>query len=176
MLLMHIPITKKEGNLMDELKGKIVIVTGGASGIGRALCEELGKNGAVVTIADLNAEGAKQVANKINENGGQAHYEQLNVTQAEEVKKVIEGTYSAHGRLDYIFNNAGRELAECNSMSGREEEARYHVAEGLKNDPNWSLEMEREIYSYKNPADLERHLDALRKAGLPEHPPKKASD
>jgi len=92
---------------MDELKGKIAIVTGGASGIGRALCEELGKIGAIITVADLNAEGAKEVAKNINENGGQARAEQLNVTQAEEVKKVIDDTYSDHGRLDYIFNNAG---------------------------------------------------------------------
>ena len=62
------------------------------------------------------------------------------------------------------------------SMFGREEEARYHVAEGLKTNPIWSLELEQQIYSYKNPADLERQLDALRKVGLPEHPPKKASD
>jgi tetratricopeptide (TPR) repeat protein len=67
-------------------------------------------------------------------------------------------------------------LAIGYSMLGREEEARSHVAEGLKTDPDWSLEGEQEIYSYKNPADLERHLDALRKVGLPEHPPKKASD
>jgi adenylate cyclase len=67
-------------------------------------------------------------------------------------------------------------LAIVYSMLGREEEARYHVAEGLKIDPDWSLEMEQEFYSYKNPADMERQLDALRKVGLPEHPPKKASD
>ena len=67
-------------------------------------------------------------------------------------------------------------LAIGYSMLGREKEARLYVAEGLKIDPDWSLEMEQEIYSYKNPADLERQLEALRKVGLPEHPPKKASD
>jgi len=61
-------------------------------------------------------------------------------------------------------------------MLGRMEEARYHVAELLKNDPEWSLEMVQKIYSYRNPADMDRHLDASRKAGLPEHSPKKASD
>ncbi len=75
--------------------------------MGRALCEELGKVEAVVTIADINVDGAKEAAKSINENGGQARAEQLNVTQAEEVKRVIEGTYSDHGRLDYIFNFAG---------------------------------------------------------------------
>ncbi len=92
---------------MNQFKGKVTIVTGGASGMGRALCEELGKVGAVVTIADINADGAKEVAKSINENGGQTRSEQINVTQAEEVKRVIKGTYSDHGRLDYIFNFAG---------------------------------------------------------------------
>jgi len=67
-------------------------------------------------------------------------------------------------------------LSICYSMLGRMEEARYHVAELLKNDPEWSLEMVQKIYSYRNPADMDRHLDASRKAGLPEHSPKKASD
>lgn len=61
-------------------------------------------------------------------------------------------------------------------MLGREDEARYHAAEVLKVYPDWSLEMEREVYSYKNPGDMERHLDALRKLGIPEHPPGKASN
>ncbi len=92
---------------MDQFKGKIAVVTGGASGIGRALCEELGRIGTIVTVADLNLEGAEKVAKSIDENGGQAHAEQLNVAIAEEVRRVIEGTYSDHGRLDYIFNFAG---------------------------------------------------------------------
>jgi len=60
-------------------------------------------------------------------------------------------------------------LAIGYSMLGREEEARSHVAEGLKVQPDWTVEMVEEFYSYKNPADLERQLDALRKAGLPEN-------
>lgn len=76
-----------------------------------------------------------------------------------------------------LWTSAANEwLAIGYSMSGREEKARYHVAELLKIDPDWSLEMEQQVYSYRNPADMDRHLDAMRKAGLPEHPPKKASD
>jgi len=67
-------------------------------------------------------------------------------------------------------------LAIGYSMLGREEEARYHAAEVLKVYPDWSLDFEREVYSYKNPTDLKRHLDALRKLGIPEHSPKKASN
>jgi len=92
---------------MNGFKDKIAIVTGGASGIGRALCEELSQLGAVVTVADCDAERAKQVTSKINASGGQARAEQLNVANAEEVKKVIEETYSENGQIDYIFNFAG---------------------------------------------------------------------
>ncbi|MBW2614308.1 MAG: tetratricopeptide repeat protein [Deltaproteobacteria bacterium] len=76
---------------------------------------------------------------------------------------------------DWVFA-AHAWLAIGYSMSGREKEARYHVAEGLKIHPEWSLELEQQIYSYRNPADLDRHLDALRKVGIPEHSPKKALD
>jgi len=67
-------------------------------------------------------------------------------------------------------------LAIGYSMLGREDEGRSHVVEVLKVYPDWSLEFEREIYSYKNPADLERHLDALRKLGIPEQSSKQRSD
>ena len=92
---------------MTQMGGKTAVVTGGASGMGRALCEELGKMGAVVIVADINEDGAKEVAASINANGGQAQVAQIDVTRAEEVKKVIEGTHSDHGRLDYVFNFAG---------------------------------------------------------------------
>ena len=67
-------------------------------------------------------------------------------------------------------------LAIGYSMFGREDEARSHVAEVLKVYPDWSVEGDRELYSYKNSADMERHLDALRKLGIPEQSPKKASN
>lgn len=92
---------------MDHFKDKVSIVTGGASGIGQALCEELGQLGAVVVVADINAEGAGQVASTITANGGQARATHLDVSQGEAVQKLIEDTASEHGRLDFVFNNAG---------------------------------------------------------------------
>lgn len=57
---------------MDHFEGKVTTVTGGASGIGRALCEELGRSGAVMIVsADLNAEGVQQVAKSITRASGQ---------------------------------------------------------------------------------------------------------
>ena len=92
---------------MDLFKEKSAVVMGGASGMGRALCEQLGAAGANVIVADCNSDGAKEVAAKIIENGGQARFEHLDVTQADEVKRGIESALSNHGQLDYVFNFAG---------------------------------------------------------------------
>lgn len=93
---------------MDHFENKVAIVTGGASGIGRALCEELGHRGAaMVVVADINAEGAQQVASAITTAGGQARAAHLDVSRAADVQKLIDETASEHGRLDFMFNNAG---------------------------------------------------------------------
>ena len=92
---------------MDRFKDKIAIVTGGGSGIGAALCEGLGRNGAVVVAADINLDGAQKVAASITGNGGRATAVQLDVTQADAVRQLVTDTAAEHGRLDYMFNNAG---------------------------------------------------------------------
>ncbi|MBU2547098.1 MAG: SDR family oxidoreductase [Proteobacteria bacterium] len=86
---------------------KTAIVTGGGSGIGRALCENLGREGAFVVVADVNAESAGHVAAKIEQDGGRAEAVRLDVTVEPEVRKLIEDTAREHDRLDYVFNNAG---------------------------------------------------------------------
>ncbi|MBI3652226.1 MAG: SDR family oxidoreductase [Acidobacteria bacterium] len=92
---------------MDNFKDKIAIVTGGASGIGQALCEALGASGACLIVADVNGEGAQQVAAQIRAQGGSAEAFALDVTSAEDVQRLLRETVAQHGRLDLIFNNAG---------------------------------------------------------------------
>ncbi len=93
---------------MDKFKDKVALVTGGASGIGQALCEELARRGAAaVVVADVNVEGARGVAEAITAAGGRARAAELDVTQAKAVQALVEQTASEHGRLDYMFNNAG---------------------------------------------------------------------
>ncbi len=96
---------------MDQFKDKVAIVTGGASGIGRALCEELGRRGAIAIVADVNAEGAQQVADAMTAMGKKAYATRVDVSQAKDVQSLVDETVSAHGRLDYMFNNAGIGIA-----------------------------------------------------------------
>jgi NAD(P)-dependent dehydrogenase (short-subunit alcohol dehydrogenase family) len=97
----------EEIDLMNSFQDKVAIVTGGASGIGRALCEELGRRGAVVVAADVHAKEAAGVAAAISAAGGRACPAALDVSRAEDVRSLVHQTAAEHGRLDYMFNNAG---------------------------------------------------------------------
>jgi len=90
---------------------KVAIVTGGASGIGRALCEELARAGTTVIVADINIEGAEKVAAAVAAAGGRARAAKLDVSQRADVRQLVDETTRQHGRLDYMFNNAGIALA-----------------------------------------------------------------
>ena len=87
--------------------GAVAIITGGASGIGRALSEALGRRGASVVLADRQLTLAQEVATGIQERGGQASAVELDVTDSTAVDQLVRATVQTHGRLDYMFNNAG---------------------------------------------------------------------
>lgn len=96
---------------MGAFQDKIAIITGGASGIGRAVGEALAHRGATVVLADIQADLADEVANAICETGGRAEAADLDVTDAAAVKELVESTADKHGRLDLMFNNAGIAIA-----------------------------------------------------------------
>jgi NAD(P)-dependent dehydrogenase (short-subunit alcohol dehydrogenase family) len=87
--------------------GATAIVTGAASGIGRALAEELAKRGCEVILADLQVELAEEIASEINNSGGKAKAIKVDVTYFPAMEQFIQETVRRTGRLDYIFNNAG---------------------------------------------------------------------
>ena len=90
-----------------SFQNKVALVTGGASGIGRALCEELARGGALAVVSDINLEGAEAVAAAIAAGCGRAVAARLDVTRAEDIGRLVEDTVREQGRLDYMFNNAG---------------------------------------------------------------------
>lgn len=86
---------------------KTAIVTGGASGIGLALCKQLAAKNMFVVITDIHTAQGEELAKEIAREGGQARFVPLDVTEASQVRNVIQATADEFGRLDYLFNNAG---------------------------------------------------------------------
>jgi len=106
---------------MRRFQEKVAIVTGGASGIGRALCEALGRRGARVVVADIDEPGARRVAETVSSSGGRGQSVCLDVRVAEAVRARVRETAAAHGRLDYMFNNAGiANLGEARDMTAEQ--------------------------------------------------------
>ena len=92
---------------MDAFEGKVAIITGAASGIGRALAEQMARRGARLILADMNGEQLAEVAKSITDAEGDAKPVSLDVRDFEAVESLVKSTADECGRLDYIFNNAG---------------------------------------------------------------------
>jgi NAD(P)-dependent dehydrogenase (short-subunit alcohol dehydrogenase family) len=92
---------------MSNFAGKVAIVTGGAMGLGRALCEMLADRGALVLVADIDAEAAAVIAGQIVAANGKASPVHIDVSNRDEVQKMVDDAISTFGRLDFMFNNAG---------------------------------------------------------------------
>ncbi|HEX4865471.1 MAG TPA: SDR family NAD(P)-dependent oxidoreductase [Acidimicrobiales bacterium] len=87
--------------------GRIAVVTGGASGIGRALAELLGAEGSAVVVADLDADGAETVTTGIRDSGGTAVAAQVDVSDPKSVEALASETNARFGAVDLLCNNAG---------------------------------------------------------------------
>jgi NAD(P)-dependent dehydrogenase (short-subunit alcohol dehydrogenase family) len=90
-----------------DLSGKTALVTGGAQGIGRAIVEQLAKNGAAVAIVDLAAEAAHAVADELTATGFRAAAYTADVADRTAIEAVVEAVVGRFGRLDILVNNAG---------------------------------------------------------------------
>jgi NAD(P)-dependent dehydrogenase (short-subunit alcohol dehydrogenase family) len=90
-----------------QLEGKTAIITGGAGGIGRAAALLFAREGAAVSVVDLNQEGGVEVASEITGLGGRAIFEHADVTSAADCRRVVERTVKTFGGVHVLFNNAG---------------------------------------------------------------------
>jgi len=92
---------------MNTLNGKVALITGGASGIGRATAILFAQEGAAVAVVDINAEQGQAVVQEIESQGERAIFILCDVTRAEDCRRAVDTSLELLGRLDILFNNAG---------------------------------------------------------------------
>lgn len=94
---------------MEQFRGKVALITGGTSGIGRATAIAFAAEGAKVVITGRREKEGQEVVDEIIKSDGEAIFIKTDVSKAEEVQAMVEKTVATFGRLDYAFNNAGVE-------------------------------------------------------------------
>jgi 2,5-dichloro-2,5-cyclohexadiene-1,4-diol dehydrogenase 2 len=93
--------------MLEDVAGKVVLVTGAASGIGAGHARVFGAAGVKVVCADIQVDQGRSVAESVRDAGGEADFTELDVSNMENWQAAVADTLSRHGRLDFLINNAG---------------------------------------------------------------------
>ncbi len=90
-----------------EIRGKSAVITGGGSGIGRAVSERLARDGASIVVADVDEAGGAETVKRIESAGGSAVFVRADVTREQDARRMLDTALQKFGRLDILHNNAG---------------------------------------------------------------------
>ena len=118
--------------MAGKVQGKIALVTGGGSGIGRATSLILAREGVKVMIADYVPAGGEGTVKMIKEQGGDAAFVHADVAVTKQVEAIVDKTVETYGRIDFAFNNAGIEGRMANTVADSEENFDRIIAINLK--------------------------------------------
>jgi NAD(P)-dependent dehydrogenase (short-subunit alcohol dehydrogenase family) len=113
------------------MSGKVVVITGGASGIGRAAAFAFARQGARVVIGDIDAKGAEDTIAMIRDQGGEATCVCADVTTSADVQRMVKHAVDQYGGLDYAFNNAGFVGSPAGVVETTEEDWQHMLATNL---------------------------------------------
>ena len=105
---------------MFDLNGKVSLVTGGGSGIGKAICKLFAAQSATVYILDLDEKGGTTTSAEINKEKGKSFFKTCNISKHDEIKQLIASIYKEAGSIDILVNNAG--VAHIGNIEGTTEE------------------------------------------------------
>lgn len=94
---------------MKKMQGKVILITGGSSGIGKATAKAFAVEGAKVVLASRGEEKGREAVREIEVMGGEVFFVRTDVSQEEQVRNLVERAVSEYGRVDFAFNNAGVE-------------------------------------------------------------------
>jgi 3-oxoacyl-[acyl-carrier protein] reductase len=136
-----------------KLENKVAVVTGGASGIGSAICEAFARNGAIVTVADVDEPGARQLAGRLE----RAIAQVCDVTDPVAVDRAVDQVVADHGRLDILVNNAG--IAGADELVAGVERGLAQLGEMATGRVTTAIDVVRNLTDQQWRLMLATHLD-----------------
>lgn len=127
----------------ESMTGKVVVITGGASGIGRATALAFAREGAAVVIGDIDIAGAENTVTTIRDMGGNADCLRVDVAKSDDVQELVRKAVGQYGGLDFAFNNAGLVGSVAGIVETTEEDWNRVVATNLRREAHPPREGQR---------------------------------